>query len=1110
MTNTKDPGGRSTSARAVPSGAVTFVLGDVAGAGRRWENRSDELPAALARLDALVDAGLGEHGGDRSAEADGDDLVATFARAADAVAFAAGLQRALVGESWPGGGEVGLRIAVHTGDARGRDEGRSTREALRRCAHLRASAHPGQVLVSGSASAAIADTLPPGTFLRDLGLHHLRDLGQPERVAQVCGSGLPTDFPPLHSLDRALTNLPVQLTSFVGRAGELAQTGVLLADRRLLTLLGAGGCGKTRLAVQLAAEVADDFADGVWFADLAPLADPDLVARTLADAVGIAEVSGRPIQEVLTERLADAVALIVLDNCEHLLDGSAALVEALLRSCPGARVLVTSREPLGVPGEATYRVPSLGLPAGPADAACESVTLFAARAELARPTMRVGPTELAAMVAICLRVDGIPLAIELAAARCRALTPSQIADRLATRFGLLTGGTRGALPRHRALEASIGWSYDLLPTAEQTLLLRLSVFAGGFDLDAAEAVGAATPAEAWVVLDLLTALVDRSLVGQGEDGRYRLLEPIRQFAETRLLAAGEGATARRRHAEHFRGVAEAAEADLYGTAIVATRARLGLDLDNLRTAAEHAIACGDADLALGLVLPVDLFWQTWLSEASERLARILALPGLTVDRRLLGLAAAAEYGCLMGDLPALVEYTSRGLAVLGDTDDPLARGWMLELDGWMRFFRDEEGGEESGRAGVQLLRSVDKRRADYYVLDGLWGVGFAVLCEGRTAEALAVFDEALESARRGGGLVGRGRSGMFAATVPVLGGDITGRRHLLEESERLLEECGDLFVRWGGVVRALAEALAGDGDAPRRLREVLAEARAVHEGFVIALGAWALVVIEAREPGCAGWRAAVEEAEPWMAGVGFRWGAAWARAAAAVHLLAEGDLDGADEAARAAAVTVGGSRRAELARGPVELARARVDLARGNPLAAEESVHRALAALHPAGLELQTVEALEVLAALSIELGGHAEAARLLAGATAVRRTLGFPRSGAESASAAGIEDVLAAAPDAEIVEAARADGGRMTLPDLIAYASRGRGPRRRPATGWDSLTPTEREVVNLVARGLPNRQIATTLFVSAETVKTHVSNALAKLGVANRTELAALAIRRG
>jgi predicted ATPase/DNA-binding NarL/FixJ family response regulator len=1113
MSTQTDSDGDSTGSGALPTGTVTFVVGDLAGSTWLWKDRPKEMAAVLARMDELIEAARSAHDGRRPpGQGESDNFVFAFAGASGALAFAADLQARICAQTWPGGISVGLRMAVHTGEARVRDGNRYMGEVLNRCGRLRTLGHPGQVLVSGATAVLVADALPSGLTLRDLGTHQLRDLSRSERVAQLCGPDLPADFPGLRCLDLTPTNLPAQATSFVGRAAEIAETSLLLGDRRLLSLLGAGGCGKTRLAVALASQVAADFPDGVWFADLAPLSDPDLIARTVAVAAGISEVPRRALLEVLTERLAPTKTLVVLDNCEHLVDSAAAVADALVRGCPGVRVLVTSREPLAAPGETTYRVPSLGLPAGPDDTGCESVRLFADRVTLARPTMQVGPAEVADMSAICSRLDGIPLAIELAAAHCGALTLRQISMRLASHFGLLTGGTRGALPRHRALEASIAWSYDLLADEGQRLLCRLSVFAGGFDLEAAEAVAVSTREERGSVVDALIGLVDRSLVQLGDDGRYRLLEPVRQFAEARLPAV-EAAAVRARHAEHYRLVAAAAADDLYGTAITATRARLAQDRDNLRTAVEYAIARGDADLAWDLVLPIDVFWHSSLAEATDRLSRVLALPGLAPDRRLLGLAASAEHACHLGDLAALARWTSEGLAMLDADTSPLARGWLVELGGWSRLFRDEDGTVEQGRAGVELLRQDGSPRARYYMLDGLWGVGLAELAAGRTTEALAVFDEALALARAAGGLIGLGRSRFVAAMCGLIRGDLHGLHEEFAASVAMLEECGDDMGLIAAVLAATAAALGGDAAARPRLRATVEQARAMRQGFAIALGAWGLTVIEARTPGGPDWRVAVGESEPMLARVGFRWAEAWVKAARAVNLLAENDLAGADAAVRDALETVAASPRAELARGPVELARARVDLAAGNLVTAEDAVHRALAALTASNLDLQTVEALELLAELAIaapDASKHfgAEAARLLSGTTAARDALGFPRTAAEEQRVAGLREQLTGA--TEVLEAESADGSRMSLPDLVAYASRRRGARRRPASGWEALTPTERSVVNLIARGLRNPEIATELFVSTETVKTHVSSALAKLGVSNRTELAALAIRRG
>ncbi|MEY2430338.1 MAG: hypothetical protein QOC92_63, partial [Acidimicrobiaceae bacterium] len=460
---------------ALESRTATFVMGDVVGSTRLWAEQPERMPDRLAALDTIVDNAVAACDGERPVEqGEGDSFVTMFARAADALRFAIDVQRGLRDE------ELDVRMAIHTGDADRRDDGRWLGPALNRCARLRALATGGQVLVSAATTELVIDALPTEASLRDLGRHRLRDLASPERVRQLCHPDLIADFAPLRSLDHLPNNLPVQLTSFVGRDDEIATVSALLDEHRLVTLTGAGGAGKTRLALHVVAERLDDAPDGVWLADLAGIVDSDLVPGALAHAMGVIEQPLQSMSNTVAYRLADAKALVVLDNCEHLLDASAALADKLLRTCPDVRLVATSREPLGVDGEVSYRVPSLAEP--------ESIRLFTERATAARPSFQLDDRTSDAVVSICHRLDGLPLAIELAAARVRAMAPAEIAAQLDDRFRLLSAGRRGSLPRQRTLEASVQWSHDLLTESEQIVLRRLSVFAGGFTLDAAEQV----------------------------------------------------------------------------------------------------------------------------------------------------------------------------------------------------------------------------------------------------------------------------------------------------------------------------------------------------------------------------------------------------------------------------------------------------------------------------------------------------------------------------------------------------------------------------------------------------------------------------------------------
>jgi predicted ATPase/class 3 adenylate cyclase len=513
-----------------PSGTVTLLFTDIEGSTRLWEADRNAMAEALVRHDRIVREHI-EAAGGHVFKTVGDAFCAVFADPSAALASSVAVQRAMGMELWPAGATIRVRMALHSGGCVERD-GDYFGPVVNRVARLLAVGHGGQVLVSGATYELLADRLDGGIWLRDLGEHHLKDLGRAERVFQVTGPGLAEGFGRLRSLDDPALrhNLPLQATSFVGRAAELAELRSLVSGgSRLVTIVGPGGIGKSRLALQVAAEAVDGAGDGVWLVELAPVADPELVARTVAAVLQFREEPGRPMLDTLVDVVGDRYLLVVLDNAEHVLGAAAKLADALLRSCPLACLLVTSREPLGIGGEHVFRVPSLAVP--PADlavpdrlAAFESVQLFVERASMQRQGFALDDFNAAAVAAVCVRLDGIPLALELAAARLGSLSVSEINSRLDQRLRLLTGGSRTALPRHQTLRALIDWSYELLNTDERVVLDRLSVFAGGWTLEAAEAVAAGGDIGDWQVLDRLAALVDKSLVQAEEiDGstRYR-------------------------------------------------------------------------------------------------------------------------------------------------------------------------------------------------------------------------------------------------------------------------------------------------------------------------------------------------------------------------------------------------------------------------------------------------------------------------------------------------------------------------------------------------------------------------------------------------------------
>ena len=689
----------------LPTGTVTLLLADVEGSTRLWETQPKEMTAALARLNQTVSETIAEHDGVRPVEqGEGDSFVAAFARASDAVAAALEMQRAPLAP-------IRLRIGVHTGEIQLRDEGNYAGPTINRTARLRDLGHGGQTLLSGATEAMVLDALPSDAWLSDLGSHALRDLPRPERVIQLCHPDVVNAFPPLR-LSKAVVvqRLPVQLTSFVGRQEQLTQLRELLTQSRLLTLTGAGGAGKTRLAIQVAAGIAGEFGDGVWYVDLAPITDPELVPIIAARAFGLPDQPGRSTMDTLSHFVADRQMLVVLDNCEHLLDASAALVNALLGAAAKLTLLTTSREPIGVAGEMSWRVPSLPL-------GNEAIELFTDRARHARPEFVVTDENAAVVAEICRRLDGLPLAIELAAARVRALSLTEILDSLHDRFRLLTGGARTAVRRQQTLRASVDWSHTLLTEPERLLFRRLAAFLGGFDLDAAQAVAGSGDVQRYQVLDLLTLLVDKSLVVADENGgrsRYRLLETVRQYALEKLGESGEADVVRTRHRDYYTALAALLDAPA-GVNYEQRLDQAENEIDNLRTAVAWSLENSDVELALALASSLQPLWQargrrreglTWFDTA---LAALDAhQPGLTPAERARALADRALLAAAMGAADS-IDHAQQALAIAREVDHPAVLAAALTACGYFAAFNNPEVARGYFAEAIELARAVGDR-----------------------------------------------------------------------------------------------------------------------------------------------------------------------------------------------------------------------------------------------------------------------------------------------------------------------------------------------------------------------------------------------------------------
>jgi predicted ATPase/class 3 adenylate cyclase len=606
-------------ASARPTGTVTFLFSDIEGSTVRWDRDRAAMQDAVRRHDALMRTAIAENDG-YVFKTIGDAFCAAFARPEDAVAAILDAQRALGAEDFSAIDGLRVRAAIHTGTADERD-GDYFGPAVNRVARLLAISHGGQVLASGITTDLVQGELPSRVSLRDLGEHRLRDLARPEQVYQLLAPDLAADFPPLRSLEVLPNNLPLQLKSFVGRETEIAEIAALIEQHRLVTLVGSGGVGKTRTSLQVAANMLDGSGDGVWFIELAPLASGDYIPSTVAQALGLTLApEGDPVENLVRE-LKEKHALLVFDNCEHLVEPAARTVSAILHGCPKVKVLASSRQGLGIEGEETYRLASLELPPDSdaehilASDAIRSaaVALFVDRALTADKKFALTNENAPIIADICRRLDGIPLAIELAAARVKMLSPKQLRNRLDERFRVLTGGSRDVLPRQQTLRALIDWSHDLLDERERTLFRRLAIFVSGFALEGAVAVGSGEELDELHVFDVLASLVDKSLVLAEPDGdavRYRLLESARAYALEKLDDVGEHDLIADRHLRYLRDRFAALWERYEQTARVADLAEtLQAELEDVRFALDHALARSAVIEGGGLLANISTSWR---------------------------------------------------------------------------------------------------------------------------------------------------------------------------------------------------------------------------------------------------------------------------------------------------------------------------------------------------------------------------------------------------------------------------------------------------------------------------------------------------------------------
>ncbi|HZR99365.1 MAG TPA: tetratricopeptide repeat protein [Chloroflexota bacterium] len=848
----------------LPVGIVTFLLTDVQGSTRLWYLEPTAMRPAMARHDALIQDLVAAQGGiivrDRG---EGDSHFAVFSRATDAVSAACGIQQALQVETWPTSEPIRVRIGLHTGEADLRDGGYYG-DAPNRCARLRAIGHGGQIIVSGATAQLVQDALGreaslAGISLKDLGEHRLKDLPRPEHVFQILHPALPDSFPPLVSLDAWPNNLPLHLARFVGREQELAILEGLLEEHRLLTLIGPGGSGKTRLAQTLAERTLAHYPDGVWLVELPREKEPALVAQAVATALGVREEAGRTLTATLSDHLRHQQTLLILDNCENLPAACADLATSLLRACPRLTIFATSRRPLRVDGETIWAVPPLGVPSasGPLGMAelqaCDAVKLFVERASASNASFRLTADNATAVAAICQRLEGIPLALVLAAARVRTRSVEQIAAQLDDQLHLLRGGSYTAAPHHQTLQAALDWSYDLLAPAEQVLFRRLAVFAGGWSLETAAAVCADSATEPFDPESILDELVDSSLVMRVEraGGGYRLLEMVRQYALQKLREAQEERTVRTRHAAWYLSLAERAAPQLRGADQAEWLERLEAEHENLRAALDWALSdSGDSQVGLALAAAVWVFWRMrgYVSEGRRQLERILAT---TADApstaRANVLNGSGILAAQAGDNAQAKDLFDAALAVWRSLGDSRGAAATLNNLAYLAQTRgDHAVARELHEQNLEVRRTLNDQPGEAQTLYNLAELEKDV---GRYTQAAELHEASLALRRV------LGVPSDIAASLQALGELDRYRGECARAHQRLTESLA-LFSQVNNRINAatsrcfLADVARDQGDFTRALAgydQALDEFRALEDRKGEALALWGIGEVSARQ-----------------------------------------------------------------------------------------------------------------------------------------------------------------------------------------------------------------------------------------------------------------------